>query len=186
MRRKAARATITATFIAAFGVSSALADAPAPGDLSPHLARQSTIAAMQGQARPIVILGKGNEIQAQLNVLWQRAEELRARDVVILTNRPGAIALGPGLTEGFAVLLLGMDGEIKLSQSSPVSAETVIEVIDSMPMRQNELTRSSAGLDAALNRAQDGATTSEISDSATPGAAPDRQDSPDQDTEMTQ
>ncbi|MDM7459224.1 MAG: DUF4174 domain-containing protein [Paracoccus sp. (in: a-proteobacteria)] len=184
MRSKAASATITATFIAVFGVSPALAEAPAPGDLSPHLARQSTIEAMRGQARPIVILGEGNEIQNQLDVLWQRAEELRARDVVILTNRPGAIAFGPGLAEGFAVLLLGMDGEIKLSQSSPVSAETIIEVIDSMPMRQNELAKPSADPGAAPRRVQDGTMTSERSVSVTPEAAPARQDSPDEDTDV--
>lgn len=165
----------TATLIAALGAGPAMAEIPAPGDLSPHLARAATIEALRWQARPVIILGDGPEIQSQLGVLQDRAGDLSARDVVILTERPGAIALGPGLTEGFAVLLLGKDGEVKLSQSSPVTADALIELIDTMPMRQNEAAdradrSQSAG--AAVEGPVEDTATGDSPGAAMPGDAP--------------
>lgn len=36
----------------------------------------------------------------------------------------------------FAVVLIGKDGEVKLRQNTPITADTLFAVIDAMPMRQ--------------------------------------------------
>ncbi|MBN67149.1 MAG: hypothetical protein CMM94_06245 [Rickettsiales bacterium] len=41
--------------------------------------------------------------------------------------------------DAFEVILLGKDGEEKLRQSEPLSAEALFGLIDSMPMRQREM-----------------------------------------------
>ena len=40
---------------------------------------------------------------------------------------------------GFRFLLIGKDGGVKLQKDSPVSAEDIFGLIDSMPMRQREM-----------------------------------------------
>ncbi len=59
------------------------------------------------------------------------------REVVILTDGPGADALRDG--QGFQVLLIGKDGGIKMRSATPVAAEDILSLIDSMPMRQQEM-----------------------------------------------
>ncbi len=41
----------------------------------------------------------------------------------------------------FEVLLIGLDGGIKLKKKHPITAEHLFEVIDAMPMRQSEMRR---------------------------------------------
>lgn len=40
---------------------------------------------------------------------------------------------------GFAVVLIGKDGYVKLRKAEPVSAEELFRLIDSMPMRREEM-----------------------------------------------
>ena len=42
-------------------------------------------------------------------------------------------------SKDFTVLLLGKDGEVKQRWSEPVAAEAIFQLIDSMPMRQQEM-----------------------------------------------
>ena len=46
------------------------------------------------------------------------------------------LRIAPG---AFRVVLLGKDGEVKLSSASPVSMDALSSLIDSMPMRRNEV-----------------------------------------------
>lgn len=44
--------------------------------------------------------------------------------------------------ETFAVVLIGLDGAVKLAQSKPINVQDLFRVIDSMPMRQSEIRRN--------------------------------------------
>lgn len=75
----------------------------------------------------------------QHTLLQQHQQALRERDMVVLSDtRPadnGALrhALNPA---GFEIVLVGKDGGMKLRQTQPVSAEALLSLVDSMPMRQ--------------------------------------------------
>ena len=43
--------------------------------------------------------------------------------------------------EGFAVLLIGRDGGVKLRSGTPLTTGTLFDAIDAMPMRQAEMGR---------------------------------------------
>ncbi|MFC4097382.1 DUF4174 domain-containing protein [Euzebyella saccharophila] len=45
-------------------------------------------------------------------------------------------------SKNFEVILIGLDGGVKLRQSSLVTKEQLFQLIDSMPMRANELKRN--------------------------------------------
>lgn len=113
----------------------ALWPAMAPADTArgPAPLQADTLAALRWQARPVVVLGP----EAQVADLQAHAEQLAEREVVILTDGYGADALRDG--QGFQVLLIGKDGGIKMRSARPVAAEDILSLIDSMPMRQQEM-----------------------------------------------
>lgn len=95
-----------------------------------------TLRALRWQARPVLVLGPQAQVWDQIAALQAQAAALADRDVVLLTDGPGADALDTGA--GFRVLLIGKDGGVKLDQSDPVTADRIIALIDSMPMRRRE------------------------------------------------
>ncbi|WP_182911528.1 DUF4174 domain-containing protein [Paracoccus sp. JM45] len=97
-----------------------------------------TLDNLQWQARPVVVLGTGPEVEAQLDALRTETTELVKRQVVVLTEGPGAADLRDRVGSGFAVLLIGKDGSVKLSQTTLVDPSQIIGLIDTMPMRQRE------------------------------------------------
>jgi len=120
------------------GVMPGLAQAVQPGDLSPRPLQENTLESLRWQARPVVILGEGAEVEAQLTALMSEAAALRERDVVILTEGPGAAPLRERAGEGFVVMLIGKDGGVKLTQNSLLDPTEIVSLIDTMPMRQQE------------------------------------------------
>lgn len=98
--------------------------------------QNGTLEELRWKARPVVILGAGEETEAQIAALQAEAAALAERDVVVLTDGPGAEALRKG--PGFQVLLIGKDGGVKLHRSAPVAPSEIIDLIDTMPMRQRE------------------------------------------------
>ncbi len=92
-----------------------------------------TLEILRWQARPVVVLGPDMQVAA----LQAHMEQLTERAVVILTDGPGADALRDGA--GFQVLLIGKDGGVKMRSATPVAAERILSLIDSMPMRQQEM-----------------------------------------------
>ena len=46
--------------------------------------------------------------------------------------------------DGFAFLLLGKDGGVKLRSATPVSFAELAAIVDAMPMRQDEMRRDPA------------------------------------------
>lgn len=115
-----------------------LAHALQPADPSPRPLEPDTLEALRWQARPVVVLGEGAEVEAQVAALMNQAAALRARDVVILTEGSGAGPLRERAGDGFMVILIGKDGGVKLTQNSLIEATEIVSLIDSMPMRQRE------------------------------------------------
>ena len=98
--------------------------------------QDDTLGTLRWQARPVVVLGPDRDVQAQIARLQAEAAKLAERKVVILTDGSGADPLRQGTA--FQVLLVGKDGGIKLRRETPVDAADIIDLIDTMPMRQRE------------------------------------------------
>jgi hypothetical protein len=106
---------------------------------------ETTIAGYLWVKRPVIIFANTDldvNFQTQMKSLRQGAEELAARDVVVLvdTNPANKTALRKKFRpRGFAVLLMGKDGQIKLRKPFPWDARELSRSIDKMPMRQQEM-----------------------------------------------
>lgn len=109
-----------------------------PGDLAPRQLEGDTLDSLRWQSRAVVILGDGDEVEAQIAALLAASAALRERDVVILTEGPGAAPLRERAGDGFMVMLIGKDGGVKLTQNSLIDPSEVVSLIDTMPMRQQE------------------------------------------------
>ena len=92
--------------------------------------------------RPVVIFApsaQDADYVRQRTLLQQHQQALRERDMVVLSDtRPadnGVLRkeLSPA---GFEIVLVGKDGGMKLRQTRPVSAEALLSLVDSMPMRK--------------------------------------------------
>ena len=106
----------------------------------------ASAAAAQSPHRLVVIVGEPNDPRAvEENLALKRnAAELQARDVVVQNLTPEAARrdrpeLGVGLQTRFEVLLVGKDGTVKLRRAKPVAASEITALIDTMPMRQEEM-----------------------------------------------
>ena len=98
-------------------------------------------------------------LRAQSALLNEARADLTERDTLLITATttveidgraspaptPDALrrAYAPDST-GFAVALIGKDGGVKLRIADPVPARDILDLIDSMPMRQREM-REGAG-----------------------------------------
>ena len=95
--------------------------------------------------RPVVVFANSTEdvnYKRQIKILEKDIESLVDRDVIILTDTtpspstPLRDALRP---RGFALLLIGKDGQVKLRKPFPWSVRELSRAIDKMPMRRQEL-----------------------------------------------
>lgn len=116
----------------------------------------------QWKNRPVFVFAPsegGNRYNAQLRQFQGRGDGLEDRDIVLflLPMQGNRSVDGSSLSneasdflwerfqvprEQFAVLLVGKDGGVKLRSDEPVSAQRLFDLIDSMPMRQQEMRRS--------------------------------------------
>jgi hypothetical protein len=129
---------------------------------------EPTLASLRHNYRPLLIFAASYDKNAhqQIQLLAQRIEDMQARQILAVpfllheekNDAPWNDAL-PGrdmiqLTavestsarrrfrigqNDFTVILLGKDGGEKLRSDTPVTMETLIKLIDSMPMRQKEV-----------------------------------------------
>ena len=107
----------------------------------------TSTAAAQSLHRLVVIVAEPGDPRAvQENAILARDEaELRSRDVVVQTITPEAarrradLDVAPETT--FEVLLVGKDGGVKLRSEKPVASSVITALIDTMPMRQEEMRR---------------------------------------------
>ncbi len=95
--------------------------------------------------RPIIVFADtaaDPRFQQQMDLLEARVDELAKRDVVVLTDTDPASqgALRRKLRpRGFALVLIGKDGGVKLRKPFPWDVRELSRVIDKMPMRQREI-----------------------------------------------
>ncbi len=105
-------------------------------------------ASAQSPHRLIVIVGRPDDprVAQQHATLEGDAAALRERDVVVQDITPEIARRElPGLdvdaNASFEVLLFGKDGGVKLRRGAPVSVAEISALIDTMPMRRNEMRR---------------------------------------------
>ena len=97
--------------------------------------------------RPIVIFANSDRdpnFISQIEFLSQDIKALKERDIVVLidTNPSMPSLLRKKLRpHGFAFILIGKDGQVKLRKPSPWNMREIARVIDKMPIRQQEITR---------------------------------------------
>lgn len=119
------------------------------------------MSAYRWKKRPVVVIaGPGGEtaLAEQSRIFAASRAGLAERDIVLVWVNSNSVSaeLGPapGMSaaqlrarfnapaDGFRVFLVGKDGGVKLTQSSPLAAATVFGTIDAMPMRRDEMRRS--------------------------------------------
>ena len=97
------------------------------------------------EKRPIVVFADSpNDLnfKRQIELLQARRDDLAERDVVVLTDTDPAVTsplrkkLRP---RGFALVLIGKDGGVKLRKPAPWDVRALSRVIDKMPIRQQEI-----------------------------------------------
>lgn len=97
------------------------------------------------EARPVLVFGASPDAPdyvRQMEALRAAGSGLIERDILVFSDTgisdEGALR-GRFAPEDFLVVLIGKDGGVKLSHTSPISTETLFRTIDAMPMRQREM-----------------------------------------------
>jgi hypothetical protein len=110
------------------------------------LGLMTAMAAAPSAHRLVIVVGQTSDPRAaqQHELLAQDAAAMRERDVVVQDLTPEAARrarpdLGVRSNVDFEVLLVGKDGRVKLRRDKPVVASEFAALIDTMPMRQNEM-----------------------------------------------
>ncbi|MCR9126703.1 MAG: DUF4174 domain-containing protein [Rhodobacteraceae bacterium] len=95
--------------------------------------------------RPVIVFADSAADPAyaeQIELLSDRLEDLRDRDVIVLTDTDPA-AQSPLRSKlrprGFMLVLVGKDGGVKLRKPLPWSVRELSRSIDKMPMRAREI-----------------------------------------------
>ena len=94
------------------------------------------------QARPIVVFAAADDprLVRQLAALRADSAALEDRDNIIVVDTTPGSALRQRFSPGpFTVILVGLDGGEKLRRDQVVLPQTLNALIDTMPMRRNEL-----------------------------------------------
>jgi len=129
---------------------------------TPAMAADS-ITALIGKKRPILLFAKSRSfagLDKQVDLLRDYRPDLQERDIIVLTtisNQETSAAVGylpisrgtarqlkrrfePDL-KGLTVILVGKDGTEKARWNHAVEPQIIFDLIDSMPMRQDEMRR---------------------------------------------
>ncbi|MEM9784245.1 MAG: DUF4174 domain-containing protein [Pseudomonadota bacterium] len=100
------------------------------------------------QSRPIIVFADGAEdprLIEQLDHFEGAAAALTDRDTIVLLDTTPA-EMTPlrrrFAPDGFTVILVGKDGGEKLRRDRVVNIEEISALIDTMPMRRNEMRRA--------------------------------------------
>ena len=120
------------------------ADAPVedPLFLPADMADLSTF---QWTKRPVLVFANSENdpaFVAQMEYLREREDELRLRDVVVLTDTdpaaqsPLRLRMRP---RGFMLVLVDKEGQIELRKPFPWDVREITRSIDKMPLRQREI-----------------------------------------------
>ena len=95
---------------------------------------------------------ENDTFREQLSEFENRQEEITQRDLLIFKIYAGSDLESSQVEkfqsefdvnpDEFCILLIGKDGTVKMRDNKVVSAETVFDIIDSMPMRQQEMQKN--------------------------------------------
>ncbi len=110
-----------------------------------EVTKDTDLSSYQWTHRPIVVFANSPEdvnYTSQIKMLESGLNQLLVRDVVVLTDtNPSEVSPLRELLRprGFALLLIGKDGQVKLRKPFPWSVRELSRAIDKMPMRRQEL-----------------------------------------------
>ena len=110
-----------------------------------EVTKDTDLSSYQWTHRPIVVFANSPEdvnYSRQIKMLESGLNQLLVRDVVVLTDtNPSEVSPLRELLRprGFALLLIGKDGQVKLRKPFPWSVRELSRAIDKMPMRRQEL-----------------------------------------------
>ena len=96
------------------------------------------------EKRPILVFGAEGDprIDEQMVLFSEAALELEdRRNVIIVETDPASTLWQHYRPDGFTVILVGLDGGEKFRNGAVTDPSDLNELIDTMPMRQNELQR---------------------------------------------
>lgn len=138
--------TLALVFTALFALSTG-ANAVGETDAEPLFAPADAVDLneFRWKKRPVVVFANSPDDPAyieQIELLMEREEALRERDVIVLTDTdpdarsPLRLKMRP---RGFMLVLVGKDGGIKLRKPFPWDVREISRSIDKMPMRQREI-----------------------------------------------
>ncbi|MDP5326843.1 MAG: DUF4174 domain-containing protein [Paracoccaceae bacterium] len=122
----------------------------APGPLPVQAAQDVTPDALMWQARPVVVFAdtpQQPQFAQQMRLLSEDPEPLLLRDVVIITDtNPAAMSVWREKLRprGFSLVLMDKDGAVVIRKPLPWSVREIIQAIDRMPIRRDEI-RSGSG-----------------------------------------
>ena len=97
--------------------------------------------------RPVVIFANSDRdpnFISQIEFLSEDIKALLERDIIVLidTDPKFSSSLRKKLRpHGFAFVLIGKDGQVKLRKPSPWNIREIARVVDKMPIRQQEIAR---------------------------------------------
>ena len=126
--------------------------APAAPGLHVLPAAEADPAEFMWQARPLVVFadsGADPAFTEQMRAIERDAAALLARDVVVVTDTDPAAAsqwrqmLRP---EGFSLVLMDKDGQVKQRKPSPWTVREITRAIDKFPLRRQEIGRAGVGI----------------------------------------
>ena len=109
--------------------------------------KNTTLENFEWTQRPIVIFANSDKdpnFISQMEFLSEDLNALKERDIIVLVDTEPSHSsslrkrLGP---HGFAFILIGKDGQVKLRKPSPWNIREIARVIDKMPIRQQEIAR---------------------------------------------
>ena len=109
--------------------------------------KNTTLENFEWTQRPIVIFANSDKdpnFISQMEFLSEDLNALKERDIIVLvdTEPRHSSSLRKRLRpHGFAFILIGKDGQVKLRKPSPWNIREIARVIDKMPIRQQEITR---------------------------------------------
>ena len=110
-----------------------------------EVTKDTDLSSYQWTHRPIVVFANSPEevnYTLQIKMLESGLNQLLVRDVVVLTDtNPSEVSPLRELLRprGFALLLIGKDGQVKLRKPFPWSVRELSRAIEKMPMRRQEL-----------------------------------------------
>ena len=109
--------------------------------------KNTTLENFEWTQRPIVIFANSDKdpnFISQIEFLSEDLNALKERDIIVLvdTEPSHSSSLRKRLRpHGFAFILIGKDGQVKLRKPSPWNIREIARVIDKMPIRQQEIAR---------------------------------------------